>query len=200
MPSSAALASPFVSDTGELTFDRARRTLMIAAPLAAGVLGEIGRSSINAGAFDVQLGPTARGFASILLTSLDSNPLVSSSRMLLTIPGYSLRSLPNSTLPQQIRNYPGTTDWWTIESSNNRPSGNLNGGNGPTYLEKVEAYLTLRTRAMSIRVTALDGAGNPLSDITPVEAVDGGFRIHLNANSPWHMITAEQPVPLRRIR
>jgi hypothetical protein len=113
---------------------------------------------------------------------------------LLTNPGYSLRSLN-----QRLVNYPGTTDWWTIQSSNTRPSGNLNGGSGPTYLEKVEAYVTLRTRASSIVVRALDGAGEPVAEVTEIERVAGGFRIHLNADSPWFEITAVQsPAPRRR--
>lgn len=191
--------APYTSQTGQLTFHRDARTMTIAAPLAAGVFGEISRSTVNAGAIDVQLGPSSRGFASVLLTSLDGEPIASSGRMLLTIPGYSLRSLPNSTEPQPLRNYPGTTDWWTIQSSNTRPSGNLNGGNGPTYLEKVDAYVTLRTRAKSIEVTALDGSGAPLANVSEIEATPGGYRIHLNAESPWYAINAVQ-TPLRRNR
>lgn len=193
-----ALRAPYTSSTGQLIFNRDARVLTVAAPLAAGVFGEIGKSTVNAGSIDVQLGPGARGFASILLTTLDGQPIASSTRMLLTVPGYSLRALPNSTQPQPIRNYPGTADWWTVQSSNMRPSGNLNGGNGPTYLEKVEAFITLRTRAKSIQVTALDGAGAPLADVTAIERIPGGFRIHLNADSPWYSISAVQGPPLRR--
>jgi hypothetical protein len=183
------------ADTGELIFNRQAKLLVVASPRAAGVFGALNKATVNAGNIDVELGPTARGFVSLLLTSLDGQPIASSSRMLLTNPGYSLRSLN-----QRLVNYPGTTDWWTIQSSNTRPSGNLNGGSGPTYLERVEAYVTLRTRASSIVVRALDGAGEPAADITEIERVAGGFRIHLNADSPWYEITAVQSAAPRRRR
>jgi hypothetical protein len=195
LPAGSAPSGP-----GELTFNRAAKLMIVAAPRAAGVFGAIGKSTVNVGNVDFQLGPTARGFASILLTTLDNEPIASSTRMLLTIPGYSLRSLPGSNQPQPLRNYPGTADWWTVQSSNTRPSGNLNGGNGPTWLEKVEVYMTLRTRATSIKVMALDGAGEPMSEVTEIEPVPGGFRIHLNADSPWYSIAAVQPVGPRRRR
>jgi hypothetical protein len=85
--------------------------------------------------------------------------------------------------------YPGTTDWWTIESSNARPSGHLNGGSRPTYLTASDVTITLRTRAMALVVSVLDGSGEPVSTM-PVEKVTGGFRLHLNAASPWYSISA----------
>jgi hypothetical protein len=194
------LPPPYLADTRELTFDRDRKLLLLDTPTAAGVFGQIGRSAVTAGPLDVHLGPDTRTFATVLLTSRDDQPVRSSRRLLLSIPGYSLRSQPGSTQPQALRNYPGTTDWWTIQSSNTRPSGNLNGGNTPTYMEKVEAWITLRTNASSISVSALNGAGEPVAEVKEIERVTGGFRIHLAAPSPWYLITAvqrERPRPKR---
>ena len=120
--------------------------------------------------------------------------------MLLTSPGYSLRAAPGSDQPQTLKLYPETTDWWTIESGNTRPSGNLNGGSRPTFLERVDAYVTLRTRATSIHVMPLDGSGEPMGELTDIEQIAGGFRLHLTAASPWYAITAVQPPAPRRRR
>jgi hypothetical protein len=111
--------------------------------------------------------------------------------LLVSTPGYSLRT--RGSAAQKIVNYPGTTDWWTVESSNTRPSGDLNGGSRPTYLSTADVTITLRTHATAIFVSALDGAGEPKS-VLPVERVAGGFKVHLNAATPWYSITAVQPV------
>jgi hypothetical protein len=154
----------------ELTFDLQRKLLTVNAPGVVGVFGT-----------DAQ----------VLLTALDGQPIASSRRMLLTAPGYSLRTLNGQ--PQTLKNYPGTTDWWTIAGANARPSGDLNGGSQPTYLQKVDAWVTVRTTATSISVYALNGAGDPMRAMMEVERVAGGFRIHLNADSPWYEITTDAP-------
>jgi hypothetical protein len=198
---------PFVSDTGELTFDKDAKRMLVATPLVAGVFGSIGKDRATAGVMDVELTPPARGFATVLLTPLDGLPLVSSGSLLLSVPGYSLRSLPaTNAQPQTLKPYPGTTDWWTIDATNSpnprKPSGDLNGGSRPTFMERIEAYVTLRTNATAVTVAALDGAGG-IAGVLPdseVQLVPGGFRIHLNgdgqAQSPWFTIAAAQPEPV----
>jgi hypothetical protein len=176
------------AEGGDLVFDPARKVLVVSAPGVAGVFGPVGKLTAPGGAIDVE----AVGFTSVLLTALDGQPVPSSRRMLLTLPGYSLRTL--SGQPQALKNYPGTTDWWTIVGANARPSGDLNGGSRPTYMEKVEAWVTVRTTATSITVTPLNGAGDPMAPVTDIERVAGGFRIHLNADSPWFEITTDAPI------
>jgi hypothetical protein len=118
----------------------------------------------------------------------------------LTNPGYTLRTQPGSNppRPQQIVKYPGTTDWWTIEPDQaSKPNGNLNGGNRPVWMERVEAFVTVRTPATKITVYPLDGKGWRMTPLASrdVERVDGGFRLHLqgegSAASPWFEITLE---------
>jgi len=62
-------------------------------------------------------------------------------------------------------------------------------------MERVEAYITLRTEAKAIRVTALDGAGQSLGEVETTPAA-GGFRIHVNAEgaagSPWYLVEPKQ--------
>src|SRR5205085_2327856 len=62
---------PYGSDTGELSFDKDAKLLLLTAPAAAGIFGFIGKSAATAGPLDVQLGPSARGFAAVLLTARD---------------------------------------------------------------------------------------------------------------------------------
>jgi len=101
-------------------------------------------------------------------------------------------------VPQKIVNYPGSSQW-TIEPTNgsnaSKPSGDLNGGHRPTFMERVEAYVTLRTEAKVIKVTALDGAGQSLGEVETTPAA-GGFRIHVNAEgaagSPWYLVEPKQ--------
>jgi hypothetical protein len=204
-------AAPYVADGGELVFDKAAKRLLINAPAAVGIFGNVGAKA-TAGPVDFELAPSAREFASVLLTPLDHRPVTYSARLLLSLPGYSLRALPDAgnrqpqsaaAQPQTLKNYPNTTDWWTLDPANGpnpaKPSGDMNGGWRPTFMERVEAYLTLRTEAGAVAVYALDGAGDVAARLpaTEVERVEDGFRIHLNgdgqAQSPWFVITATQP-------
>jgi uncharacterized protein (TIGR03437 family) len=134
----------------------------------------------------------------VLLTALDGQPIRDSGKLLLSTPGYTMHTQPQSSpqRPQRLVNYPGTTDWWTLEQEPaylNKPSGNMNGGERPVWMERVESFVTLRTNAAQITVYPLDGAGARLAPIA-TERVAGGFRLHLQAEgqpaSPWYEITA----------
>lgn len=194
---------PYVSDTGEIHYDPQARRLVIQAPLAAGIFGYL-EGSVSAGPVAVELGPSARGFAAILVTSLDERPLEESGRLLVSLPGAVLRSQPQAEppRPQQLVNYPGTTDWFTLEAEPgypNKPSGNLNAGVPPVWMERVECRLRLRSRAARIVVYPLDGAGRrlaPLEERWLQGPASGSFRIHLQAGgqqfSPWYEIVAER--------
>ena len=189
------------SDTGELTYDSNRRLFLIHSPQAAGVIGFTGVETISSGAIDMQLDSSARGFASILLTPLDGLPIAGSSHLLLSTPGYTLRSPPGAdpARPQQLVSYPGTTDWWTLEPEPvfpDKPSGNLNGGIPPVWMERVQSYVTIRTSMTQLTVFPLDGDGTrltPLAD-SDVEPLADGFRIHLQADgrnfAPWYELVA----------
>jgi hypothetical protein len=202
-------AAPYGADTGQLVFDKDAGVFLLNAPLVAGLFGAVGANKVTSGPIDVELASSGRGWAAVLLTALDNQPIARSTRMLLSIPGYSLRALPApgnraptaaAAQPQNLVHYPGTTDWWTVDRANSsnsaKPSGDMNGGWQPTFMERVEAWVTLRTAARSITVTPLDGAGNeldalPSSEIAPIR---GGFRIHVNGDaqqsSPWFVISA----------
>ena len=190
MPALRKYPGSVASDTGEFSYNRDRRLWLIHGAAAAGVIGFPGTDTVDAGAISVQLSEGGRGYVSLIATALDGAPLEQSGRILVTNPGYTLRTQAGSTQPQRVVNYGATRDWWTLEQEaafNNKPSGNLSTGSQPTYMEQVDLWLTLRTTANEIRVHPLDGAGRRMSQVTDIERVDGGFRIRLR-DAPWFEI------------
>jgi hypothetical protein len=192
-------ASPYVSDTGELTYDPASRLFTIDTPFAAGVFGFIGSRPVRAGAMGIEL-VSPRGFGSFLLTPIDGEEIRTSSRLLLTTPGYSLRTQPGSSppQPQKLVKYGSSNDWWTLEKEPafpSKPSGNLNGGVGPTWMERIESYITLYLTASELTVYPLDGAGARMAPLKSeyVQGLGGEFRVHLQTAdqplAPWYEIT-----------
>jgi hypothetical protein len=204
MPSEPLPLQPSLqSDTAELSYNRNTKVFTIDAPQAAGVFGFIGANhSATAGVMDVQLASSARGFAAILLTSLDGRPLRESTRMLLSNPGFVLATVAGSEPPrmQKLVPYADANGWWTFEKDAafpGKPSGAREGAR-PIWMERVESVVTLRSTAASLVVYPLDGSGTrkralPASE---VRSMDGGFRVHVQADgqelSPWYEIVAER--------
>lgn len=193
-------ATPLAADTGDFTYDPQARLFRLHSPRAAAVIGFAGQRKQTAGAIDVELAPAARGFAAVVLTPVDQAPLAESRWMLLTNPGHTLRTQPGADpqRPQRLVNYPSTTGWWTLEPDlATKPTGNLNGGNRPVWMERVEAFVTVRTPAKGITVYSLDGKGGRLAPLAArdISAVAGGFRLHLQADgaafAPWYEIILE---------
>jgi hypothetical protein len=216
----APVGAPYVTDTGELSFDPEQKLFLLNTPRAAGISGNLGVGKVrSAGPVDVKLAATARDFATVIVTSLDGRDITRSGRLLVSAPGYALRSLPSkgeqapaagSTLAQGIVNYENDASWWTIDPANSNPtwgtwvgrtppSGNMSSGYPPTYMSRVECEVTLRTKATGLSVDVLDGAGNVIGTLpqSEVESVEGGYRIHLNGvgqtASPWFVIHATAP-------
>jgi hypothetical protein len=156
--------APYRADTGELTFDPARRLLRIEAPQVAGIFGSIGDAPVTAGPLTIE----AHGFITLLLTALDGKPLDKSDHLLLSLPGYTMRP------GQKIINYPGTTDWWTLSSDNDRPSGAY--VSTTAVMQRIDC--TMKFRALT--VYPLDGAGKRMPPLPKSETV------HLNADTPWY--------------
>lgn len=162
-------------------------TFVVNAPRAAGVTGEW-TGKRTAGPMDVEI--AGRGFRSVLLTTLDGLPVAESGRMLLTNPGHTLRSRNGATpaAPQGIVRYPGTTDWFTVEADQaGRPSGDLNGGVGPTWMSATPARITLRTQRMDLMVYALDGAGRRGAAVEVRVGADG-LEFSIGEEAPWYEI------------
>lgn len=194
-------ADPVVSSTGEFAFHAAERLFVLNTPRAAGVIGYAGTSEIEAGVLRLKLKASARGFVVALLTPADGKPLAESRRLLLTLPGQTLRTQPGTSPaePQTMVLYPNTTDWWTVrpEPGTNRPSGNRSGGSPPTFMERIECEVSLAAPGLALRVYPLDGSGNRLAALEDRFLASEGGRtsIHLQADgqdfSPWYEIEFE---------
>lgn len=190
-------AVPYQAGTADFSYDPEQGLFTLQAPLAAGVFGQLGNQARTAGPLTVEPAASGRGYVAVLATALDGRPLSSSSQVLLSNPGYTLRSQPGiaPVREQALVKYPGTTDWWTLEQDRpEKPAGNLNGGVQPVWMQRVECYVTLQSNAPTIMVFPLDGGGNrqPALSGDDVQSVSGGFRIHLQgegqALSPWYEI------------
>ncbi len=183
-PARVEVQGPYVSDTGELTYDAARKLMLVAAPQAAGVFGFAGTEKARAGAVELELAEGARGFAALLVTALDGRRLEESRRMLVTNPGYTLGE------KQRLVNYGGAADWFTLAPLDGaKPSSPFTVSGQRTLMEKVAAVVTLRSRAKKVTVYPLDGTGRRLAGVE-AEKTDGGFRLKLDAEAPWYELAA----------
>jgi hypothetical protein len=179
------------ADTGELAYHRMQGVLTIAAPLAAGVFGFAGGVPVDAGPLTVERVADETGFAAVLLTSLDGQPLNTSRRVLLTNPGPVLRSQPGTAppRPQRLAPYAGGSRWTLEPTDPGRPSGSRIDGVAPTWMERVDTLLTLHSTIENLQVFPLDHAGARLAPLgaDDVQHIDGGYRLHLHApGGPWY--------------
>lgn len=173
-------------DTGEFHYEWDPARLLIHAPHAAGVIGSLTPGEpVDAGPLTVELLEGARGFLSMLLTPLDGAPLLDSARLLLTNPGFTLRTQPGSDPPRPQAFIAPASGWLTLEPDQpNKPSGNLNDGVRPVWMEQVPAAITLPFR---FRLYPLDGAGVRL-ELRAATQNDKGWRVLLDPASPWFEI------------
>ncbi len=195
-PLPPAGSSPYASDTGEMTYHM-KKLFLVHAPQAAGVFGFLGTGNrTTAGAIDLQLAPGARGFVTLFLTALDRRPLTESRHMLLSLPGYTYGTQPGSDppRPQHLIHFDSQEDWWTLEPVTGASGDKLNMGMAavpPVWLERVECFLTLRTRVRNLRVFPLDGAGGRQAPLGAccVQNIKDGIKVHFHADgqpkSPW---------------
>ncbi len=224
------LVSPYISDTGQTSYidepnaavpELSRKLFLIHAEKAAGVFGFTGWEKATAGTMDVEMSDWSGSFAAILLTSRDDQPIEQSKRMLLSVPGFTLRTQPG-TRPQRTQNLVAHGGYgsgrWSLEpgptvfaresapgsnrqSFSNQPFGNLNFGIGPTWMERIEAVVTIRTSASKLIVHPLDGKGGRMTPLgaNDVQKIAGGFRIYLQSDeqklTPWYEIVTEMEPP-----
>jgi hypothetical protein len=194
MPQGGAVLAQ--ADTGELAYDRKQRMLTIAAPLAAGVFGFPGGLPVDAGPLTVERVVDETGFAAVLVTSLDGQPVDASQRMLVTNPGAVFRSQPGTTppRPQLLAPYAGGSRWTLEPSGSEHLSGSRVDGLGPTWMEDVDTLLTLRSTIPNLHVFPLDHTGARLAALgaADVQRIDGGYRIQLHAPGvPWYELATD---------
>jgi hypothetical protein len=165
---------PIVSDTRQLkwyTSPRQKGLVTVDTSRSQALIGFInaqGKTVSNLAA-DVD-----NSFCTILLSSIDEQPIASSSKLLLVTGG----PVENSG---QTWNAAGTdvTAW----------------GGSPTLVEQVKGTITLRKiqRARAVGFQAIDGAGQPLGP--PVQATADGddWKISIgDTTTTWYLITVER--------
>jgi hypothetical protein len=163
--------------------------------MAAGIFGNIPKQAA-AGPLQVEMD----GFATVLVTSLDSKPLRNSSHMLVSIPGHTLGTVEGTDRRQRLVKFENAADWWTMEPApaSGKPSSRYSGDSAPLWMQRVECHLTLESSAKGLVVYPLDGAGGRLKALGAgaVTRSGGAWRFHLQASgqdfSPWYEVVSER--------
>ncbi len=143
--------------------------LKVVAEQAVAIIGRIGGRTVSAGPLSIALEPTGRNFASVLLVSLDDQPIGRSRRLALAVAGAVVN--PNMGWNE------------TFTSVGNQ------WGDGPTRAEALRATVRLTT-SVPLTVQALDGAGAPGAKV-PASAAGGlTFKIDPAQATLWYGLTA----------
>lgn len=159
----------YTSDTGELTFDWGRGTLVINTPETQGFSGLMGWRDNNATSnlkcdIDVPYG-------NVMITSADTKPLAQSKRMLLIAAGRMQNTEQQVGLNKQNR------------------MAVLNTGKAPCLVEALRGHLTITSElAASLHVYALDVAGRRMGQ---VETKNTGKTLQFELSPRWQTIWFE---------
>lgn len=170
----ADIADPFPSDTGQLnwytnTSDTGLMT--IDSPRSQGLVGFVKANGKSVTHLSADVTNT---FCSILLSSLDNEPVSTTKRMLLVT-------------ASRVEN---TGMTWNAERT--RPA---NWGTAPTVIEPVMGTVTLRDLAPAAKVTAtaLDGSGHPLGEPITAKASGKDWQIAIGqVVTPWYEVRVER--------
>jgi len=169
----AAVANPIVSDTKQLAWYTSAGTGMVSidAPRTEGLIGFV---RANHGSVSHLSAKVENRFCTILLSSLDGQPIAQATRMLL-VAGARVENTG------QVWNTAGTgvTAW----------------GGTPTLIEQVAGTVTLHelTGARSVRLQPLNGAGQPQGE--PLQAARNGEDWQLRLGAPvttWYEVIVER--------
>jgi hypothetical protein len=167
----AEQTNPIVSDTGELTWYTSppnEGVVIINTDRTQALIGFIGA---NRHALKNLSAEISNKFASVVISSLDSKPLVESDRMILTA---------------------GSRVTNTGMKWNDSGTAITDQGGEPTLIEPVQGNIVLRGihGATAITVTALDGAGHPLGEPRSARQTAQGWTFPLGSPvTVWYVIS-----------
>ncbi len=195
-------AMPLRAPNGEFEFDAQQRTIQLRTPQARGFFGFLMKRRVGDDNASVELLGKSRGFTGVLLTALDNRPLASSRQILVSASSAVTGTQPGSmpSRPKELVHYKNDPKWWTLERDsgmNDKPSGPRD-VEGPVWMERNEARITLRTQARRIAVYPLDGSGKRLAALDAGRAAvnNGVATIHIQADiaqaSPWYEVVADE--------
>jgi hypothetical protein len=164
----------FVSDTRQITWDRAPGYFSLNAPRSKMATGILGGYILTLGELKINVPQAGNNFAALALSSLDSKPIPASNSLLLTAVGKA----ENIGMG------------WNAT----RDSVGTNWGRGPTNIEGIAAEVQILTDAPSAKVFALDNTGARKSQIpSTLRAGVLRFSIAPRWKTTWYEIAAESP-------
>ncbi len=167
-----ATDGPWESETGQIiwdTRDSANAVYRINSPAAKAAIGYIGGKIIDLGNLTIAMDTTRYNWATITATSLDGKPLEVSSRILLAAAG-------------RVEN-----TGWKWDAAKTTLGGDW--GKAPTMAEGIPAEIIFRNTS-GFKVSALDPAGNPVTDVPVLKKGDEQFfGIGAQYKTLWYIIT-----------
>jgi hypothetical protein len=170
----AGRQSPVVSDTGELAWyysERGQGLVTIETKKSQALIGFVKNNNRSLKNLSVEVDNT---FCSILLTSLDGQPISCSERMLLVATARSA----NSDMSWNDKRT-SLTDW----------------GTAPSVIEPVRGKVTLRNLEplRQTEIVPLNGAGRATGDAIKVRSIEGGFTLNIGEpTTPWYLVRIQR--------
>ena len=150
----------------------AQSRFLINSPGAKGALGFLGGLPTEAGGLRLQVAPSQRNFASIVLTAMDGKPTQISTSLLLT----AIDKAENPGLQWNAERTFAANAWT----------------NGPVKVYGVQAQISLLTQASAAHVYVLDATGTVKGEIaTQLENGRLSFAISPDDKTVWYRIDAE---------
>ena len=154
----------------------AQSRFLINSPGAKGVLGFLGGLPTEVGGLRLQVAPSTRNFASIVLTAMDGKPTHISTSLLLT----AIDKAENPALQWNAERNFAANAWQ----------------NGPVQVYGVQAQISLPTLASAAHVYALDATGTVKGEIAAqLENGRLNFVISPTDQAVWYRIDTEIAVP-----
>lgn len=166
----SGLGSPTVSDTGELAWyhsENGKGSITVETEKSQALIGFIKDCDCELRNLSAEV---ENEFCSIILTSLEDEPISSSKRLLLAA---TARSANSGMIWDEKRTT--LTDW----------------GSEPTVIEPVKGNITLRNLETSqrIEVTPLNGAGKPSGDPIGARDLNGNLTLPIGeAATTWYLV------------
>jgi len=196
-----AASMPLRAPNGEFEFEAQQRTIQLRTPQARGFFGFLMKRRVGDDNAAIELLGKGRGFTGVLITALDNRTLASSRQILISASSAVTGNQPGSMppRPKELVRYKSDAKWWTLEPDagmNNKPSGPRD-VEGPVWMERNEARISLRTQAKHISVYPLDGNGKRMAalDAGRVTLNNGVVTLHIQADitqaSPWYEVVAD---------
>jgi hypothetical protein len=192
----------------QISYSEEERRLVFAAPQFAGFAGAYAPGQrIQTGDFTLEPLDVKRGFATVVITSLDGLPIAQSAKMLVALPGHVMGSQPDvmPPRPKKLIAYENSREWMTLEpdpANRTKPSGPRD-AIGPVWMERVPLKLTFKTTANGLQVFPLSLTGKRLAALPAkfIHRVSDGYQLDLQMEtmpeSPWYEIAVNLSTDLK---